>query len=205
MRRQALGAVVVPLLLVATGCGSSAAEEPFPTPVAVPSSMVTGAETTEADPGGAATDQAVQDDLSSGRARHTIRSSGVTATIDYETRKPASPWTATGEKPLRVEVKVSRPSKKVYLNRVTLRFVTNDGTGDNPGPDPIVDTSSNIVPGYLVAPPYSYVQAFAVPAVDPSTVAMTIDVKLEFVSLVDKGAKDYTKQTITDSVTTKVG
>ena len=31
---------------------------------------------------------------------------------------------------------------------------------------------------------------------------MTIDVKLEFVSLVDAKAKDYTKQTVTDTVTT---
>jgi len=131
-----------------------------------------------------------------------IRSSGVTATIDYETERSNLPWAATSEKPLRVEVRVSRPKTKVYLNRASLRFLVDDGTGINPGPDPLVDSSSNIVPGFLVASPYSYVQAFTVPVVDPSSVGMTIGVKLEFVSLVPGKSKDYTKQTVTDSVTT---
>jgi hypothetical protein len=203
MRREVVGAVLVPLLLVGTSCGSGPTAE-----VPAPASASTSAAATPsaADPSGdSGSDPKVRDDLAKGRARHVIRSSGVTATVDYETRKPGVPWTANGDKPLRVEVRVSRPKKKVYLNRVSLRFSVNDGTGDNPGPDPLVDTSSNIVPGFLVAPPYSYVQAFAVPAVDPSTVAMTIDVKLEFVSLVDAKSKDYTKQTVTDSLTTAVG
>ena len=150
------------------------------------------------------TDPAATDDLGTGTVRHTIRSSGLRMTVDYQTRKPAVPWTAGGEKPLRVQVRVSRPKKKVYLTRVTLRFSTDDGSGDIPGPDPLVDTATNINPGYLVAPPYSYVQSFAVPVVDPSTRRMTIDVKLELVSLVDAKSKDYTKQTVTDTVRTIV-
>lgn len=208
MRRRIVGAVVLPLLLVGAGCGSGAADEgaapptvstPVPAPTPAGESVPSGTGTGEASP-----DTKVKDDLSTGRARHVIRSSGVTATVDYETRKPEVPWTANGDKPLRVEVKVSRPKRKVYLNRVTLRFLVNDGTGDNPGPDPLVDTSSNITPGFLVAPPYSYVQAFAIPEVDPSTVGMTIQVKLEFVSLVDAKSKDYTKQTVTDSLSTRL-
>jgi hypothetical protein len=208
MRRRIVGAVLLPLVLVAAGCGSGTADDvttpaPAVTPVRVPTSASDSA------PSGSSTGEAVpdatgKDDLATGRAHHTIRSSGVTATVDYETTKPGIPWTADGDKPLRVEVKVSRPSRKVYLNRVTLRFLSDDGTGDNPGPDPLVDTSSNITPGFLVAPPYSYVQAFAVPVVDPSTVTVTIDVKLELVSLVDAKARDYTKQTVTDRITTAI-
>lgn len=204
MRRQVLGMAVLPLLLVGAGCRSGAAEEvpTGPSPATAPTSTVTSGST----PSGSAPGDGgpVKDDLATGRVRHVIRSSGVTATVDYETRKPASAWTASGEKPLRVEVGVSRPTKKVYLNRVTLRFLVDDGNGNSPGPDQLVDATANIVPGYLVTQPYSYVQAFAIPAVDPSTVRMTMDVKLEFVSLVDAKAKDYTKQTITDRITTDI-
>jgi hypothetical protein len=80
----------------------------------------------------------------------------------------------------------------------------DDGTGELPGPDPIVDTPANIAPGYLVAPPYSYVQVFAIPPVDPSVVKLNIDVKLEVVTLVDARSKDYTKQTVTDRITTAI-
>jgi hypothetical protein len=208
MRRRIVGAVLLPLVLVGAGCGSGTADDaatppsaatPVPLPAPASDSTPSGASTGDASPGATA-----KDDLASGRAQHVIRSSGVTATVAYETTKPGTPWRATDQKPLRVEVKVSRPKKKVYLNRVTLRFTVYDGTDDNPGPDPLVDTSSNITPGFLVAPPYSYVQAFAIPVVDPSTVRMTIEVKLEFVSLVDAKSKDYTKQTITDSLTTGI-
>lgn len=206
MRRKFTGAVLVPLLLVGAGCSSGSPNDVPTAPPAVSTPAPAGPASTSASSGPATSTSSEGakdvDDLSTGRARHVIRSSGVTATVDYETRKPAVPWTAIGDKPLRVEVRVSRPNRKVYLNRVTLRFTVNDGTGDNPGPDALVDTSSNISPGFLVAPPYSYVQAFALPLVDPSTVRMTIELKLEFVSLVDAKTKDYTKQTVTDTVTT---
>jgi hypothetical protein len=209
MRREVVGAVLLPLLLVGAGCGSGPVDEVPTTPpsasVPAPSPASDGEPSaTSTTSAGSSPGTKVADDLSSGRARHVIRSSGVTATVEYETRQPEMPWTANGDKPLRVEVKVSRPDKKVYLNRATLRFLVNDGTSNNPGPDPLVDTSSNITPGFLVAPPYSYVQAFAVPVVDPSTVGMTIDLKLELVSLVDAKSKDYTKQTVTDRITTVI-
>lgn len=211
MKHKLRGTLVLPLLLVGAGCGSGPAGE-APTPPTTSSAPASGPASSpgsSSTPSGAGTGDSgagaqVTDDLATGRARHVIRSSGVTATVDYETRKPAVPWTASGDKPLRVEVRVSRPSRKVYLNRATLRFSVDDGTGSNPGPEPLVDTSANITPGFLVAPPYSYVQAFAVPQVDPSTVAMTIEVKLELVSLVDARSKDYTKQTVTDSLTTTI-
>ena len=208
MRHRIVGAVLLPLVLVGAGCSSGSGGEVASPPPPTTSPFATSDPANDTSPSGTSTGAAdpgkVKDDLATGRARHVIRSSGVTATVEYETRKPQVPWTATGDKPLRVEVKVSRPKKKVYLNRVTLRFTTYDGTDDNPGPDPLVDTSSNIVPGFLVAPPYSYVQAFAVPVVDPSTVGLTIEVKLEFVSLVDAKTRDYTKQTITDTLMTAV-
>ena len=207
MRRAPMASVMIPLLALAAGCGVLNGRNQ-PEPTANQSSSTTTAAASPDPTSGASTSAPTaprrDDDLADGRAQHVIRSSGIAVTVDYETRKPDEPWTAIGDKPLRVEVKVTRPTKKVYLNRVTLRFAVDDGSGLSPGPDPLIDTSSNISPGFLVAPPYSYVQSFAVPEVDPSTVAMAIDVKLEFVSLVDPRSRDYTKQTVTDRLVTDV-
>jgi hypothetical protein len=199
MDRRFSSVALAPLLLLATSCTFGQAAE-MPTPTQSLPSMSTSTSAS----GGTSTGATATDDLKTGRTQHVIRSSGVTATVYYETRKPAEDWTAGGEKPLRVEVRVSRPKKKVYLTRVTLRFSVNDGSSEIPGPDPLVDAASNITPGYLVTPPYSYVQSFAIPTVDVSTRGMTIDVKLELVSLVDAKAKDYTKQTVTDQVHTVI-
>jgi hypothetical protein len=205
MKRKLASTLLVPLLLTVASCGStgtgSGSSLPSSYPTSDPSVYTSaGPEPSES----TSADAAPADDLATGKARHVIQSSGVTATVYYETRKPDVAWTTVGEKPLRVEVKVSRPKKKVYLTRVTLRFSVDDGSGELPGPDPIVDTPTNVAPGYLVAPPYSYVQAFAIPPVDPSVVSLNIDVKLELVSLVDAKAKDYTKQTVTDRISTTI-
>ncbi len=80
-----------------------------------------------------------------------------------------------------------------------MRFTVNDGANDLAGPDPVVDTA-NMSPGYLCAFPYSYGQSFAVPPLDAGAAYVTIDFKFELVTLVDTKAKDYTKQTVTNTV-----
>ncbi|GAA3579334.1 hypothetical protein GCM10022197_41020 [Microlunatus spumicola] len=142
------------------------------------------------------------DELANGTARHVVRSGGLTIAVDYSVAVPTR-WTSDGGTPVQVEVSVRDRSRKIYLTRTTMRFVVNDGSSSLPGPDPIVDTT-NLTPGYLVTTPYTYVQSFSVPPVDRTARAMTLNVKLELVSLVDKKAKDYSKQTVTDSLSTVV-
>lgn len=111
-------------------------------------------------------------------------------------------WTAEGAKPVQVSATVNnnrRPQQKIFVTRATMTFSTNDGVEDGAGPEPLVDTA-NITPGYLSTFPYSYNQSFAIPAVDAGTRTLTIGLKLEMVSLVDAKAKDYAKQTVTDTV-----
>ncbi|GAB2596990.1 hypothetical protein [Microlunatus antarcticus] len=142
------------------------------------------------------------DELASGLAHHVVRSGGLTIDVTYSVATPTR-WASDGGTPVQVEVAVRDRVRKIYLTRTTMRFVVNDGTSNLPGPDPLVDTT-NLTPGYLVTPPYSYVQSFSVPPVDRTAQVLTMNVKLELVSLVDKKAKDYSKQTVTDVLTTVV-
>jgi hypothetical protein len=141
-------------------------------------------------------------ELGAGPLQHIVRSRDLTVSIEYLPDLPVERWTADGAKPVQVSVTVSNrraPRQKVFLTRATMRFTVNDGVDDVPGPDPLVDTA-NITPGYLATSPYSYNQSFAIPSLDVSAQILTIDLKLEMVSLVDAKAKDYTKQTVTDTV-----
>ena len=142
------------------------------------------------------------DELSSGSARHTIRSRGMVIDVVYTADTPAR-WSADGGTPVQMDVTVRGRNQKIYLTRATMRFVVSDGAGALPGPDPLVD-SANITPGYLVTEPSSYVQSFTVPPVDRTATGLTMIAKLELVSLVDKGARDYSKLTVTDTVTSAV-
>ncbi|WP_375431150.1 hypothetical protein [uncultured Friedmanniella sp.] len=144
----------------------------------------------------------MQDDLAKSPLRRTISSSGLRVTLRYATASPGATWTAQNPQPLQVSVKVTnirKPARKVYVTRATMRFTISDATGDVPGPDPLVD-ATNLTPGYLATSPFSYEQSFAVPALDDNARRLTVDLKLELVSLVDRNARDYTKQTVTDTV-----
>lgn len=175
------GPQVVPLPEMSTR--APAGEVPTPEPAAAPSPGPT-------------------DELASGSAHHVVRSGGLTIDVLYSVATPAR-WSSDGGTPVQVEVSVRDRARKIYLTRTTMRFVVNDGDSSLPGPDPLVDTT-NLTPGYLVTPPYSYVQSFSVPPVDRTARALTLNVKLELVSLVDKKAKDYSKQTVTDVLSTVV-
>jgi hypothetical protein len=143
-----------------------------------------------------------RDELASGSAHHIVRSGGLTVDVTYSVATPTR-WASDGGTPVQLEVSVRDRARKIYLTRTTMRFVLSDGTSFLPGPDPLVDTT-NLTPGYLVTPPYSYVQSFSVAPVDRAAEVLTMNVKLELVSLVDKKAKDYSKQTVTDVLTSAV-
>ena len=209
MVKRTRAAVLSALVLALLGCSG---EEPPPsvvpqmsapaTPVAAPtpSPMATATPSAAATP--RASEPARPGELTAGPLQHTVRSRDLTVSIEYLPDAPVDRWTADGTKPVQVSVTVSNsraPKQKVFLTRATMRFTVNDGVDDVPGPDPVVDTA-NITPGYLATSPYSYNQSFAIPSLDVSTQTLTIDLKLEMVSLVDAKAKDYTKQTVTDTV-----
>lgn len=168
----------------------------LPTPAANGPVTAVPAEASPSDPA-----QAPVDELAKGSVRHTVRSGGLTLDIDYAT--PAPPrWTVDSGAPLQVTVQVRKdrsPQQKIYLTRASVRSVVDDGNSSLPGSDPVVDTT-NINPGYLVSQSYAYVQSFSVPPVDRGAQTVRIDVKVELVALVNGKAKDYTKQSVTDSV-----
>jgi hypothetical protein len=193
-RLLALGVAATGLL---TACSASG-------PQVVPLPQLSSAASSEAPSAApdATPDPGSPDELATGSAHHVVRSGGLTMDVTYSVATPTR-WASDGGTPVQVEVAVRDRVRKIYLTRTTIRFVVNDGTSSLPGPDPLVDTS-NLTPGYLVTPPYSYVQSFSVPPVDRTSRGLTMNVKLELVSLVDKKAKDYTKQTVTDVLTTVV-
>lgn len=202
--RGVRGAVALCLLvLVASSCGN---QDPAPDPTVPPPSApapTPGAADSSSAPATPPPVRAARPgELTKGRLQHTVRASGLTVRIDYRPDTAVASWTAEGTNPVQLSVTVRndrRPEQKVFLTRATMRFALSDGAEDIPGPDPLVDTA-NITPGYLATSPYSYVQSFAIPSLDVSARELRIEVKLELVSLVDAKAKDYTKQTVTDTV-----
>lgn len=201
LRRRALAAAVVALTLTA-GCTSleGVAGEPGPSVPPTPTTRL------DSEPTNDPSATPVQDDLTKTPLRRIYQSDGFTVAVDYQPGTPVDSWTAAGTKTLRVRVSVKNnrnPRQKVYLTRATMRFTVSDGDSDVQPPDPLTD-SANIAPGYLVRSPYGYVQSFSLPPLDPSARALQLDLKFELVSLVDAKAKDYTKQTVTDTVRTRL-
>ena len=187
---------------LALGACADTTTRPMPPPLT--SRAPQSGESPDATPDSSAAPAA--DELASGSARHDVRSNGLSVRVGYGTQVPAR-WAGEAGTALQLTVSArdSRASSsKVYLSRATLTYVADDGVTALPAPDPVVD-GSNINPGYLVTSPNEYVQVFGVPPVDRTARNLTLVVKLEFVTLVDKKAKDYTKRTVTDRVRTVVG
>ena len=132
---------------------------------------------------------------------HSISTGGRVIRVKYSTTPAVADWTVDGPKSVRVALTVVKSPRrqKVYLTKATVGFRSDDYPGDLPGASPVVDAAW-ITPGYLVASPYSYGQAFAVPSLEPRLSSLRLDFKYELVTLVDGKAKDYTKQAVSDSV-----
>ncbi len=206
MRRARVAALAL-LTVVLAGCDDPTAQTGQTDPrVPVPtypssSSAPPAAQSTTTDDG-----DARPDELARGSARHVVRADGLTVTIDYTVATPVD-WTSDAGTPLQIVVSArdSRDRKlKIYLSKATIRYIPDEGASGLPDLDPAVDTA-NIDPGFLVTSPYQYQQSFTVPGIDPSTRSLAIVSKLELVTLVDKKAKDYTKQAVTDRLSTTVG
>ncbi len=185
-------------MTLTAGCTSLEGVAGEPGPSVPPSSTVRVDNRPTGDPSASP----VADDLAKPPLRRIFQSNGLTVAVDYQPGTPVDTWTAAGTKTLRVRVSVKNnrnPRQKIYLTRATMRFTVSDGNSDVQPPDPLTD-SANLAPGYLVRSPYGYVQSFSLPPMDPSAQSLQIDLKFELVSLVDARAKDYTKQTVTDTL-----
>ena len=205
MRRQLASGLVLALSAVAVaGCSN-----PYAGGSALPTPLVTSVPVTQAPGPGSSTSvqptDAGPDELEKGSARHVVKANGLTVRIDYAAPVPAQ-WTSDAGTPLQVTVSLHndrRPKQKIYLTRATVRILVSDGSSYLPSPDPLVE-SSNLSPGYLATSPYAYVQSFSVPGLDESAQKVVVNVKFDLVSLVDGKARDYTKQSVTDSIATTV-
>lgn len=192
------------VLAAALGLAGCAQASPLGGPLPSPSASSSATEAAPAPSPGSPGDAPV-DELAKGSVRHTVRSGGLTLDIDYSTPLPTS-WATDSGASLQVTVQVRKdrsPRQKIYLSRASVRSVVDDGNTFLPGADPLVDTT-NINPGYLVSQSYAYVQSFSIPPVDRGAETLRIDVKVELVAQVNGKAKDYTKQSVTDSVRTVV-
>jgi hypothetical protein len=199
MRRSGVVAVVCCAVLGTAACSGAddagVSVPSTPAPSAQPEN--TGATPAADRPGSG------KGELNAKPVKHTVRSNDLTVDIVYTPATPVSGWTADSQKPLEVAVTLHnrrKPKQKIYLSRATARFSASNGEADLAAPDPIVD-NANIVPGYLVTSPFEYYQSFAIPPLDSASNQLTVRLKLECVALVDAKSKDYTKQTISDSVT----
>ncbi|WP_375422874.1 hypothetical protein [uncultured Friedmanniella sp.] len=141
-----------------------------------------------------------------GPLRHSVSGDGLAVDVVYTPHLGKDGWTADGTKPVQVSVTAKnrrRPGQKIFVTRATMRFTVSDISEELVPPDPLVD-AANITPGYLATSPYSYNQSFAIPQLDSGARVLAVDVKVELVSLVDAKAKDYSKQTVTDSFSVSV-
>jgi len=203
--KSALAATLVSALVLATGCSSDAPPDIPPPPAPGGLSAAPAYPTAPSEP--LPEESTAPNDLDVSPLRRTFTSSGLTVTVQYSASPSVDNWTPNGSESLRVFLTVvnkKKPKQKIYLTRASVRFSLRDADGEIPGPDPVVDTSG-LDPGYLVTSPYSYNQSFPIPPLDGDTEAMTLDFKFETVTLVDRKAKDYTKQVSTNTVRVALG
>jgi hypothetical protein len=199
-KQSVLAATLVSVLVLATGCSLIDPPAVGPGAVSTGTSTARGESPPSSDPSVFKTKP--PNDLAVSPLKRTFQSAGLTVTVQYSASPAVAKWTASGDKSIRVFLTVvnkSKPTRKIYMTRASVRVSQHDATGEIPGPDPLVD-SANLNPGYLVTSPYTYNQSFAIPDLNDSTEAVVLDFKFETVTLVDQKAKDYTKQSATDAV-----
>jgi hypothetical protein len=197
--KNVLCAALLPAMVLVTGCSPEGGPSTTPAEPPAPAASSAGPTTPSSTPSDSTS---LPNDLKKSPLRRTYQSAGLTVTVEYSAIPSVDKWTATSPKSVRLFMTVvnkNKPSRKIYLSRASVRFGVLDANGQVPAPDPILD-SSGLNPGYLVTSPYSYNQSFAIPELDDSAIALTLDFKFETVTLVDKKAKDYTKQASTDTV-----
>ena len=181
---------------LAAGCSLPADVSSTPPPTSVPSASPLPP-SPEPRPGAS---NEVRNDLKSNPLRRAVRSGPLTVSVEYAS--PVKAWQPVGAKPLRVvltAVNNGRKGQKIYLTRVNATVSAHDDAGPLSATQSMVD-STNLTPGFIVTFPNTYVQNFTVPQVDDGATHLVIDFNYELVMLIDPAARDYAKQTATDTL-----
>ncbi|MCK8608267.1 hypothetical protein [Agromyces sp. C10] len=193
-RAAAIPAVTV-VLLATVGCTTPPWLETSATTPATTSPTESATTTPSAAP--------VQNDLAAGSATKTLEVGAMTLTIDYWSTLTMDQWTAAATKPLSIAMRATitpDDGQRIYLSRLTAAPVVVGPDGALDSPTPIVDQAT-VAPGYLILDPYSYSQTVTLPAVDPTAIAIQVDLRYELLQQSTPQSNDYAKQTAVDTLT----
>lgn len=200
--RTGTSSAAIVVLLALAGCSGSSGSQLPPLPAPVPSStastLLAGASASPDE-----STRPAQNDLKKGdKLKRTFNAGDVTVNVAYATTLPTKDWTPVALKPLSVTLTAivnSDGGKKIYLTRVTVDSVVTSEGESLEAPPPLVDTA-NISPGYIVTFPSTYAQVFTIPAVDDGATEVSLNLTYEMLLQTDPLARDYQKQTATDTV-----
>jgi hypothetical protein len=186
--------VAAGLLLTVTGCGQSPWEEL--------GEGATASATASAKP----TIAAIQNDLATGSAQHTIAAGDASLTVDYSSSLNMGEWTAGANKPISFSVSAALGTddgQGVYLSKVSVIPGVSGPDGALDAPAPLVD-ESDLANGYFMKAPYSYGQTFVLPAIDPAATSITLSFTYELLIQTTPTSSTYAKQTASDQLTVAI-
>lgn len=199
--RVAAAGVTALAFLVLAGCSGETAVPVSQSSYTPRSASPATEESPESDP-----PADVKNDLARVPLVRTVDTGSLTVRVEYDSRLPLKKWRPEATKPLHISLKALNPhkrSQKIYLSKVTATVAAYDDRGQV-GDSRSVTDAANISPGFIVTAPNTYNQNLMLPAVDTSSMWMTIDITYEFVLEVDKtkqGNRDFAKQVATDTIT----
>jgi hypothetical protein len=195
------GAVV---LLLLGGCTALTEQPATPrpnTPTAIPAVTPT-----PSDSGSPSAAPSTRNDLAKMPLRRSLKAGSVTVQVEYSSSVPVTAWRTSVPKPLRVTmtaVNTGKRGQKIYLTKLTGDVTVYDEAGPIDSPRDMVDAAS-LSPGYIVTAPNTYNQTFSLGSIDSAATSVTIDFAYEIVLEIDRTARDYAKQSVTDSITVPV-
>lgn len=201
VRLRVVAAAVSALALLAVSACSNDTAGLVPQPTYTPRSASPEA---PASPDQSESPVAVRNDLARLPLKRTINAGQLIVRAEYTTPLALRSWRAERTKPLRVSlgaVNRRKAGQKIYLSKVTANVTAYDDQGQIGDVRGVSDTA-NITPGFIVTSPNTYNQSLTLPAVDSSSLWMTIDLTYELVLEVDKTkeGRDFAKQVATDTI-----
>ena len=191
--RWAVPVAAVTLALTLSGCGAAPWEN-YVDPAATPTPTATSkpAEITT-----------VVNELASGSTEHTLSAGNITMEVTYYSDLTMDKWLAEANKPLTVSMTADLANdegQKIYLAGVSIVAEVSGPNGILAAPAPLSDRS-NVNPGYLVKAPYSYIQTFVLPAVDPEATSIKLSIVYDLLLQTTPTSGEYAKQTTSDTLT----
>lgn len=200
-RKGSLSAAIAVVLALA-GCSGSTGSQLPPLPAPLPRSSASTPQAGASASPDESTRPAKNDLKNDDKLKRTFDAGDVTVNVAYATALPTKDWTAVALKPLSVSLTAfvnSDGGTKIYLTRVTVDSVVTFEDESLDAPPPLVDTA-NISPGYIVTFPSTYAQVFTIPSLDDGATEVSLHLTYEMLLQTDPKARDYQKQTATDTV-----